>query len=94
MAASGRRGCDCPHHSDTGAGTNTNGVEVEVDGRPRENGEVDVEVGGGLGYRVVIVSHGMCISETYSGGVRMPEQQIQRTCQYWLDASTHSSPGE
>jgi len=30
----------------------------------------------------------------YSGGLRMPEQQIQRTCQYWLDASTHSSPGE
>ena len=30
----------------------------------------------------------------YSGGVRMPEQPCQRTCQYWLDASTHSSPGE
>jgi len=49
MAASGRRGCGCHHHSDTGAGTNTNGVEVDVDGRPWENGEVDVEVGGGLG---------------------------------------------
>jgi len=54
------------HHSDAGAGTNTNGVEgveVEVDGRPRENGEVDVDVEGGLGYHVVIVSHGLCISE-------------------------------
>ena len=63
------------HHSDTGAGagTDTNGVEgveVEVDGRPRENGEVDVEVGGGLGYYVVIVSHGLCISEMVAAILR------------------------
>jgi len=65
------------HHSDTGAGagagagTNTNGVEgVEVEGRPRENGEVGVEVEGGLGYHVVIVSHGLCISEMVAAILR------------------------
>jgi len=63
------------HHSDTGAGagTNTNGVEgveVEMDGQPRENGEVDVEVEGGLGYHVVIVSHGLCISEMVAAILR------------------------
>jgi len=63
------------HHSGAGAGagTNTNGVEgveVEVDGRPRENGEVDVEVKGGLGYHVVIVSHGPCISEMVAAILR------------------------
>jgi len=41
-----------------------------VDGRPRENGEVDVEVGDGLGYHVVIVSHGMCISEMVAAILR------------------------
>jgi len=41
-----------------------------VDGRPRENGEVDVEVGGGLGYYVVIVSHGLCISEMVAAILR------------------------
>ena len=70
MAASGRRGCDCHHHSDTGAGTNTNEVKVEVDGRPWENGEVDVELGGGLGYHVVIVIHGLCISEMVAAILR------------------------
>jgi len=59
------------HHSDTAAGTNTNGVEgVEVDGRPRENGGVDVEVEGGLEYHVVIVSHGLCISELVAAILR------------------------
>ena len=62
-----------PSDAGAGAGTNTNGVEgveVEVDGRPRENGEVDVEVEGGLGYHVVIVSHGLCISEMVAAILR------------------------
>ena len=65
------------HHSDTGASagasTNTNGVEgaeVEVDGRPRENGEVNVEVESGLRYYVVIVSHGLWISEMVAAILR------------------------
>jgi len=70
MAAPGRRGCDFHHHSDTGSGANTNGVEVDVDGRPWENGEVDVEVGGGLWYHVVIISHGLCISEMVAAILR------------------------
>jgi len=41
-----------------------------VDGRPRENGEVDLEVGGGLGYYVVIVSHGLYISEMVAAVLR------------------------
>jgi len=58
------------HHSDTGAGTNTNGVEAVEDGRPWENGEVDGEVEGGLGYHVVIVSHGLCISKLVAAILR------------------------
>ena len=58
------------HHSDTGAGTSTNGVEAFEDGRPWENGEVDGEVEGGLEYHVVIVSHGLCISELVAAILR------------------------
>jgi len=71
MAAPGRRDCDCApplryrcrYEYEWRRG-------VEVDGRPRENGEVDVEVEGGLGYHVVIVSHGLCISEMVAAILR------------------------
>ena len=44
---------------------------VAVDGRPRENGgEPDVDVEGGLGYHVVLVSHGLCISEMIAALLR------------------------
>ena len=61
------------HHSNTDAGTNTNGaegVEVEIDRRPRENGEIDIEVEGELEYHVAIVSHGLYMSEMVAAILR------------------------
>ena len=76
---------------------------VTVDGRPRENGgEVDIDIEIRLGYHVVLISHGLCISEMIAGLLRggcecrrsNHQRPTQRTCQYWLDASIHSSSGE
>lgn len=59
------------HRYANGEGEGEGEAGVAVDGRPRENGgEVDVDVEGGLGYHVVLVSHGLCISEMIAALLR------------------------
>ena len=58
-------------HTTTSSSNGTNG-ETEAEGGPRENGEgeVELESEAGLGYHVVIVSHGLCISEMVAAILR------------------------
>ena len=58
---------DAIAHQRQYASTGTNG-EAEAEGGPRENGEGGGE--GGLGYHVVFVSHGLCISEMVAAILR------------------------
>ena len=59
------------HHHHTSSSSNSD-AEAEAEGGPRENGEAVAEVEGevGLGYHVVIVSHGLCISEMVAAILR------------------------